>query len=318
MIPTRLDVKTVYRGLFDDDAGKVFTDTVFTNGFNQAYDALFQAFLVGQVPRIRNIVVVQITPGTTSLTPATAGVADFADYVMLRERLNGSSERFRQLDSREVLTQRTQTDRLLEFVWRLDTFFFIGATTTRDLEITYESSGTAPTDDGTSIGVDNSRTFLANFAAGVTGGRKGYDEIAQRCWSLAVGSKYDQGTMGGELFRLVQAKVRSEQKVQIAPRPFTTSRQGYPLWRAPFIAAPSGGSGTAPAQFSSALGTITGAIDGSNTQFFLPYPVSTASVYRNGDRLTSGTDYTFGANLITFAALQIPTAGDIITVDGWL
>lgn len=303
--------------MLDDDAARVFTEAIFAQAFGEAYDALFTAFLVGQVPRIKNIAVVTVTSGTTSLTPATAGIADFADYVQLRERLTGSGNAFRALEPVEQLTQRVATDRLLEFVWRLDTFYFVGATTSRDLEITYESSGTAPTADGTSIGVDASLTFLSNYAAGVAGQRKGYDEIAQRCWSLAVGPKYDQGTMGGELFRLVQAKVRSEQKTQIAPRPYTTQRRQR---MAPFIMAqqPSGVGRGAPTQFSTATGTITGSANGSNPLFILAFPVATVNVYKNGILMTIGTDCTFGANLVTFLGGSIPGMGDVITVEGWV
>jgi len=318
MIPSRAQVKSRFLGLLDDDAGKVFTETVFAQAFGEAYDALFTALLVGQVPRIKNIIVVVVAPGTTSLTPGSAGISDFADYQMLRERLTGSSELFRRLESRETLTQRTQADRLLEFVWRWDTFYFVGATTSRDLEITYESSGTAPTDDGSLIGVDSSLTFLANYSAGVAGQRKGYDEIADRCWKVAVGSRYNDGVIGGELFRLLQSKVRSEQKTQIAPRPFSTQRRNVPRM-VPFIAAqqPQGVS-TAPTQFSLSAGTITGTVDGSNSVFYLAYPVSSVVVILNGATLTPGLHYTFSANQLTFVAPYVPQAGADILVEGWL
>jgi hypothetical protein len=34
--------------------------------------------------------------------------------------------------------------------------------------------------------------------------------------------------------------------------------------------------------------------------------------------MTAGTDYNFGANVITFLAGQIPISGDTITVEGWV
>lgn len=289
----------------------------FDTGFQMAYDAIFQALLIGQCPRIKNIVIYTLAPQVLSLTPAVAGITDFGDYIQIRERLTGSSEFFRRLESREELTQRSMTDRLLEFVWREDTFFFVGSTTQRDLEITYFSSATAPTIDSTSIGLDGCLSFLANYAAGIAGPRKGADETGQRCMSFAVGPKYDQGTIGGELFRIIQDRVRSEQKTQIAPRPFTSFRRGLPLWRAPYIAAQQPqGSGTAPAQFTTSDGTITGTIDGVNTQFILAFPVSTANAYRNGVLQTRGLDFFASANLLTFTTAPIP--GDVITVEGWV
>lgn len=318
MIPSRLDVKTRFRSLLDDDAGKVFTDAVFAQAFNEAYEVMVNALFKGQTPAIRNIVVWPLNALVTSLIPADAGITDFADYVMLRERRTGSADLFRQLESREVLTQRSPTDRLLEFVWRINTFFFVGATNNIDLEITYEASGTPPTDDGTSIGIDNSSTFLSNYAAAVAGGRKGYDEIAQRCWNVAVGPKHTAGQLGGALFDMVQFKVRSEQKTQIALRPFSTFRRGINR-QVPYIAAQQPqGIGMAPAQFSTSNGTITGAVDGVNATFFLAYPVSTAVVYRSGVLMTQPSDVVFGANQLVFQAGQIPQFADVITVEGWI
>ncbi len=319
MIPTRGQIKAQALGLLDDDAGKIFTETVFATAFQQAYDELFQGLLTGQCPAIKNIVVYTLPANTTSLTPAAAGISDFADLVKLREKLSGSSELFRQLDPREELTQRPPIDRLLEFVWRKNTFYFIGATSIRDLEITYESSGTAPTSDGTSIDVDGCLSVMSNFCAGIMGRRKGYDEIAAACMNFAVGPKYDEGTMGGAMFRLIQAKVRSEQKTPVAPRRFSSFRPLGLRRQGPFVAAQTpGGGATAPIQFSYSAGTVTGTLDGANAQFFLAFPVSGVVVALNGSTLTPTQHYTFGVNVITFIAPYIPQPGADILVEAWV
>jgi hypothetical protein len=290
----------------------------FDEAFQEAYDALFNAFLLAQCPRIKNIVIVTITPGTTSFSPSSNGITDFSSYEELRERLTGSADKFVPLEARDQLSQSDQGPALRQFVWRLDTFYFIGATTSRDVEITYESSGTAPTADATLIGVDGSKTMLAKYAAGVMGPTKGYDELANRWMADAVGPKYGMGQMGGELFRIVQPRVREMQHVQVALKPFSAGPRGVSR-RVPYIMAQQpAGVGTAPAQFSTANGTITGTLDGVNAQFFLAYPVSTANIYRNGILMTIGTDCNFGANVVTFLAGQIPVVGDIITAEGWL
>lgn len=308
-------MKTDFLGLLDDSSGATFTDAIFQLAFRAAFDALFQGFLTHQCPRIQTISTYTLAPYTTSLTPATAGLADFGDIDELEERAVGSTDRYTPVEQVDKLTQRDAMDRLLEFTWRLDTFYFIGATTARDLRITSESSGTAPADDNTAIGVDGSLSFLSNFAVGKAGRRKGYDEIAKECMEFAVGPRYSLGIIGGELWRLISAKVREMQNVQLQQRRYSSG--GSTLRRRiPYIRAQMPQGGSLGAQFSSATSTITGAIDGVNNTFYLSYPVSSAIIYRSGVRMTQPTDVVFGANQLVFQPGQIPQPGDIITADG--
>jgi hypothetical protein len=271
-----LQVKTRFQNLLDDPSGQVFSDAVFTEAFGEAYDALFTAFLTNQCPRIELLATVTVPPATISLTPAQMSIDDLGDYIYLAERLYGSTGGYDDLAPVDRLPVRAMADRLLEFNWRNDTFYFVGATNTIDLQVKYDTSGEAPTDDATQILVDGSLTFLANYSVGVAGGRKGYDEVAQRCMSLAVGPKYDLGTVGGELFRLVQVRVRSRQKVQIAAKPFSAFRRLAGRRAIPYVAAQQGTTGgpqNLPVQFSSTNGTIVGSIDGTRSRSSpVPFP----------------------------------------------
>lgn len=277
---------------------------------------MFSAFWMHQCPRVQIITTCTLSALATSLTPAAAGISDFADIDELEERLNGSSERYTTVDRVDKLSQRAMGDRLLEFNWRNDTFYFVGATTARDLRITYASSGSAPSSG--SINVDNSLSFLSNYAAGVAGPRKGYDELADRCMRMAVGPRYAEGIIGGQLWQLIQPRVRSMQNVQIAPRPYGYERR-LSRRRVPYVAAQQPqGVGVAPVQFSYFAGTITGTLDGVNATFYLPYPVTTAEAVLNGSELTRDQQFTHAANVITFIAPYIPQPGADILVKGWL
>lgn len=225
MIPTRGQVKTRFQNLLDDPAGSIYTEAVFAEAFGEAYDALFNAFLNNQCPRITQIASYTLPAATTSLTPATMSITDFAGYMWMRERVSGSTNSFIEMISVSVLSQRAQQTKLVEFVFRNDTFYFIGATGDVDLQLEYEASGTAPSADNTAINVDGCLSFLANYAAGVAGPRKGDDEIAARCFAYAVGPKYNLGTIGGELFRIIQPRVRQMQATPIANRPYSARRR---------------------------------------------------------------------------------------------
>ncbi len=330
MYPTRGQVRQQYLALCDDPAGTVFDPpnipagqtTPFQAAFNEAYDVLYSAFLNQQVPRI---VLIQdgivIPPMTTAVTPSEMGIDNFGDFEWLGERQAGSSDKFLDIIQLDRLNQRAATDRLLEFVWRNNTFYFIGATTVRELRLEYDTSGKAPTDNDTAIKVDGCATFLSNYAAGVSGGRKGYEDVAARCMALAVGPKFNMGTVGGELYRLVLPLVRERQHVVVAHKPFTTQRRlgvnRAAVWVQAQAGTTGGGSQNVPIQFSSADGTIVGAIDGVNLVYFLTLGMLSFSLSKNGILQTLGTDWTVLNNRIEFVPAAVPQVGDILTAEGY-
>ena len=320
MEPTVQQVRDMYRAKLDDPDGAVFDDSVFFPAFAEAYDAMFQAMTNFQVPRIEEMIQKNVAPGVTELSPDDLGINNFAGVIFLRERPAGSTQRYTDMYPCDVLPQRPQVDRLIDFNYRAGVFFFVGATTAIDLQVKYDSSGESPTDLSVKILVDNSRTFLANFAVGVSGGRKGRNSTARDCFQMAVGTKYEEGVIGGELFRLINPLVRNRQIVQVARRPFT-ARQGVWVRRGmPYVQAQQGTTGGAsnnnPVQFTSAApdSTIIGAIDGTNTTFFLSSgQIQTMQLFLNGLGMTFGVDYTFSNNRIDFISPQIPSPGSIIT-----
>ncbi len=332
--PSRLQVKQLYLQILDDPAGTVFTDvpnpstgavSVFQSGFSQAFDLLFNNSLNQQVPRVEQVVsgiVIPPSPIPFSVTPAAMGLTSFADWDWIAERLLGSNDKFLDLVDEDRLTQRAPTDRLIETVYQNGAFQFVGCTTVREIQIKYIASDIAPTDDNAVITFDNSLNFLANYAVGVTGGQKGYDPIADRCRMYAVGPRFDLGSIGGELFRLLQPLVRSRQNVQVAHKPFTTQRRMGGGWRGvPYVAVQQGTTGggaqNVPLEFTTANNTITPAPDGVNTVFFIILGVNQSiTVFRNGVLQTYGiapADYINVNNQITFNVGSTPQLGDIIT-----
>lgn len=332
MYPTRGQILSLWQTLLDDPNGRVFNDiqpsngnpSLFQQSFQQAYNALYSACLNYEIPRITDIISgIAVPPGTTQLTPAQMGIQDFGQYEYLTERLYGSQNKYLDLTALDRLPQRAQTDRLKEFVWRNDTFYFVGATSLIDLKIEYETTGEAPTSNTATLLIDSCDNFLAWFAAGVAGPLKGRDELGVKYMLMAVGPKYDWGQIGGELYRLIQPKVRQRQKVQIAHKPYTAQRRLMVRMPVPYVAAQQGTTGggaqNVPIQFSTTAGNIVGAIDGVNAVFWLSAGgVTYLSVYLNGVLQTAGTDYNSVNNQITFTPANIPTIGSIITAEAFL
>lgn len=323
----------MFWGLLDDPTGLIYVDyptvaptiSVFQPAFRQAYSALYSAFLNAQCPRIELIMPVTVPANTTALTPGDMGIDNFGDFIWLRERALGSNNKFGYLQPRDDLSQRSPEPLLREFVWRNNTFYFVGATQNIELEVKYDTSSVAPVNNNAIIAVDDCDSFLANYAVGQAGPRKGDTEIAARCMMFAVGPKYDQGTIGGELFRLIQPLVRSRQNVQIAHRPYSSRNRGWGLrWTTPFVAAQQGTTGggamNVPIQYSTdpTQGGIVGPVDGVNAIFWLETgAVSSLLVFRNGVAQTYGLDYTNINNQITFLPNSIPVVGDVITAEAF-
>jgi hypothetical protein len=317
VISTVTQVQNRTLALLDDPTGATFTPEIFTEGFTEAWDAMRASMVQYQVPFITEIVTATVAPMTTVLHPSSAGIVGFGELVELEERRAGGNDHFRMVWECDELPQREPGEILGEFVWRLDAFHFVGATQHREVRITYWDTGQAPTSGLT--GVDGALTFLSKYSAAVMGPRKGYDELGAKYMNEAVGPRYEQGVIGGALFRLIQPMVRSRQRVQVAPMPYSVIGHSWRRRGLPYIAAnqPAGG-GHMPAVFKQHDGTLTGITNGSNATFFLTYPVRAVIVSLNGATLIQGQHYTHGANVITFLSPYIPDYGAEILVQGWL
>lgn len=318
MICTYDQVRTRVLNLLDDPNQATFKDPIVLAGIGEAVDALQQAFVFYEIPRSKVVTTYDLPVGVTNFSPADAGITDMGEVIELREKTTGSSDPYAHIWECDDLPQRPQTQVLGNWEWRGDDFWFVGATSARTVWISYFSTIEQPnTIDGSPTQADGDLTFLSKYTAGVIGPRKGYDEIAAGYMKSAVGSRYDDGIIGGELFRLCQPMVRSRQRVQVAPRPYSVIRRRQQWRRNVYIAAQGGGTGNFN-QYSTFAGNLTGAIDGTNAQFFLSTPVSSAIVTLNGVTLTLGLHYTLSANSLLFLSPYIPQPGAEILVDGWL
>ena len=320
MISTAAQVRTRVLALLDDPNQATFTDSIILQGFGEAVDALQGAFVFYEIPRSKVVTTYNVSPYTTMFSPADAGITDMGEVIELREKMLGSSDPYTHIWEWDDLPQRPQTTTLGDWEWRGDNFWFVGATQPRTVWISYFSTIEQPTAMNTTpTQADGDLTFLSKYTAGIIGPRKGYDEMAAGYMRSAVGPRYDEGVIGGELFRFCQPMVRSRQRVQVAPRPYSVIARRS-AWRRNFYVAANqpAGVGTAPAQFSSANGTITGTLDGTNATFYLSYPVASAQIFRNGVLMTQPGDVIFGTNQLVFQAGQIPESTDIITAEGWV
>lgn len=329
-IPTVAQIFERARYLLDDpdpgsdpvtyETGVIFPDAVLRPAFSEGYDVVFAAMLELQAAKIKRIATYTLPALTTELTPATIGINDFGELVSdgLRERSGGAETRYIPLYERNRLPQRTMGSRLEDFVWREDTFEFIGATQPVYLQIEYYASGAAP--EAGLVGIDGSLTAFGYLTAGIAGTIKGHGE-GETFQVRALGKSYvpgDYGTIGGEVSRLLGPALRARDRVPIQPQAFSLSRYtGFRRAPSINIAAQPAGTGEMPITMQYSDGTISGTLDGENPTFNLSIPVTHANVYLNGVLLELGTGYSHTLNIVTFLVGYIPNPGDSIRVEGW-
>jgi hypothetical protein len=77
-------------------------------------------------------------------------------------------------------------------------------------------------------------------------------------------------------------------------------------------------SDSPPQTFSTFNGTIQGVLDGTNTMFSTGVVLRRAQIWWNGVLMTLESDCTFGSRSLLFLGTQIPQAGDVLTIQGWV
>lgn len=312
MIPTVEQCKTAALGWLDDDAASRFTATIQTHGFRQAYLTFINCLLLLEITKLKKQVLYTLPVSTASLTPATALIDDFGEMIQMSERLSGSTERYIDLDPVDRLPQSDAMTSLNVYEWRDDTWYFVAASTARQLKIDYYASGTPPTTG--SVGIDGSEEVLGKLTAAYMAPRKGDPELGAELMDQAVGPMFSKNIIGGDMWRLVMPMKRSQQQIPIAPRPFQTGRRRSRSFGSRFYVAGVTGANMRALTLSGSITGTTGS-DGNPT-FLLPQAQTYLEIFLNGLKLVEGTAYTVLGATVTFLAPFIPAVGDSLEAAG--
>ena len=231
MIPTVEQVLDQAAYHLGDQTGRKFSHEKLTPAFHAAFQEIHDHLLAYQIPLIEYVTTYTLPVNTSLLTPATALIANFGELIRMEERPSGSSEDYKDVIACGELPQTDSQDRLYQYKWRLDTFYFVAATQAIQLRLTYYGSGTAPTTG--SVGIDNSMNFLSKRTAAIAGKTAGMIEVAGDLDVEARGRNLDGS--GGDLHRLLQPMVRARNKVRVQMPAYsaggnapTNSRGGVP------------------------------------------------------------------------------------------
>ncbi len=110
--------------------------------------------------------------------------------------------------------------------WQGNAFRFNVSSQIRQLRVWFSLSGSAPSADGDSIGIDDSLDFLSERTAGLAAFTNGADSLAAKLESRAVGSQMqlDMGDPGGTLGAMIRLGVQSMAGTSYRTRRFRPKR----------------------------------------------------------------------------------------------
>lgn len=155
-------------------------------------------------------IVIPIGRTDLATTPALIPI-DMLEPQIVKERLSGSTDLFQEMTRRAWTPDILPTDSLRYWDYREENIFFVGATTARDIQISYLKrliNITAITD---SINVNNSQLFMITKIAALAARYSG--ENPSRADTL-------DGEAEEYLYKLTQIGTKSKQGTRTRRRPF--------------------------------------------------------------------------------------------------
>lgn len=210
MIASVEDILDLSANLLGDPSARKFNASKLTPFFRMAFEELTGEMARYHIRMQRVAALYTLPSGTTTLTPATAGIDNLGTVVKIEERADGSADKFTLVKECDNLPQRSQEAKLFEYEYSAGRFGFVGATQDIELQITYLSSGSAPTTG--SVGIDGAQNFLAHRTAALAAIPAGNVELGMMYDQQARGPNRDGS--GGFIHTLIQMLITAEQQVQ--------------------------------------------------------------------------------------------------------
>jgi hypothetical protein len=215
---------------FGVGTGVIFPDFVLMPYANSAYRTTQRAMAMSGSPLFRIDNAELVVAAVSSADPSVQVVVndstaapnqlptDLIEPVKLWERQSGSSDAFVEMSNLTYtsgLPSRTQGQRLLEWEWRADGLYFVGATIDTQIRIRYRKALAYLIDGTSTILIRNSEETLAYFTAANAAAARGAPQA--QTWE----------TMADDaLEKLIAAAVRQQQFSPRRRRPYSYRSAG--------------------------------------------------------------------------------------------
>lgn len=196
----------------NDSAGQFFTSTVLLPYVKRAFEEM-QAFLrTHEAPIAFKIFNGTIASGLTSRTLAQLSIADMILPEYMEERTSGvANELYVPMTRKSPLPSRLQGPTLGEWDWIEDTFQFVGANNTRQVNIYYWKSLTPIAIAADTVPVLDARAHLGYRVAALAAMFNGENETRATSLQNEADKFFDQ---------LLRALVLNQQTVRTRRKPY--------------------------------------------------------------------------------------------------
>lgn len=195
--------------------GVIFPDFVLMPYVNSAYRTVQRALAMAGSPLFRTddvlLVVPLVSPVDVSVQvvindatpPPNQLPQDLLEPLKIWERLNTSSDAFIEMINQTYqggLQSREQGERLVDWEWRKDGIYFVGATTDSQIRLRYRAALADLVDGTSTVSIRNSQEVIAYYAAAMAGAARGSPLATQ--WDAAADDAKE---------KLISAIVRQQQ-----------------------------------------------------------------------------------------------------------
>jgi hypothetical protein len=214
--------------------GVIFPDFLLMPYINSAYRTVQRAVAMAGSPLTRTddvlLVVSKVSAVDTSVqvvindatAPPNQLPQNLLEPLKIWERQNGSTDAFTEtvnMTYQGGLASREQGERLIEWEWRSDGIYFVGATVDTQIRLRYRKALDDLLDGTSTILIRNSQETLAYYAAGMAAAARG-SPLAQTWEAMGDDAKE----------KLIAAVVRQQQFAPRRRRPYGQRRGSGPTF----------------------------------------------------------------------------------------
>jgi len=192
----------------NDVSGATYTNTVLLPYVKQAYDDVETEFELNNLGFVLGIALIKVPANTLIL----AVPGNFLYPVELKERNWGSTSQtdYSDMSQRDIEPTREKTDRLINWAYREGTVHFVGATTDREVKLSYQQAFPRLL-DGQSLVRGECLAFMSAKVAAYA-----HMFIAQNSTLADVANKLADG----HLTSMILANVKKVQSLGVRRRPY--------------------------------------------------------------------------------------------------
>lgn len=207
---------TEARALLNDPAGTLWTDAFLLPFAQKAHREMQIKIACNGLPVLKKkTAVIDVLAGATDL--GVDQPADLIEPIAMSERATGTTDLFVPMIERDRKPDEIVGSTLRYWWWEEETIRFLGATTTRDIQLYYLKGLTVPAAGGASIGLLLGETYIGPRTAALAGASIGNNTVLDT-WTPDADARIED---------IVKYNVQGQQNLPVRRRAYRPRRRVY-------------------------------------------------------------------------------------------